>query len=767
LERDFSHLEDEIQERLEMKSHWLLLLCLLFVAAPLFAQEPPRALVGDLDGQTGQVTLNWQVPNGEADWLEGFEDGVADGFTYDNAANWSTAASFMTGTNTPYLSGQTWTSASYGTETFGDGIFEANFSRTAGTDTWTQLLTVHGDSPYSDTYSGFFFGIAPSVALGGAIYVARIDAGVFTAYNAWGAAEMNLGVGATNTVSVVADAGNYSMFVNGAEVFAFTDLLYASGQVGCGFSEDNLIEVTGSVTWDYLSADDGVAAVTSMTPATVGFEGHVEDLAHMPAGFNARRPQTKTMPNGLIYVDGEYQGMQTDELDDFIEFNVYANGALAATTTNTSYAFNLPAFGAYAFTVTAFYDEGESDEIGPLNFTWTDPSLIALSEDFDDGLPETWTIETSIATASWKHSSADTYNRNFFPTPYMLIDSDADGEGPWMQARLITPEIDITGSNFTQLSYDFFYENIGTDFMTVDLSTDGGATWINVANYVADFSTATETYDVTAALEGFDAAWFSWYYDDDDVWAWYGAVDNVEVYAETEADDVTLNLTPQVTNIPAGGGTIVYDVQVVSLIGASMASLRYWTYATLPNQQVFGPMVTLNWNLTPFMNVTVTGMTQDVPANAPAGDFLFTAFAGVQGNPNLQIQDSFGFTKAGVATDGDFEFNPEDWKATGSFEIAGEDVALEIPAEFALQQAYPNPFNPTTTVAVSLPEAADLSVTVFNVMGQQVATLTSGKLVAGTHNFVFDASHLSSGLYFVQAQVPGKLNQIQKVTLMK
>ncbi|GBE30569.1 hypothetical protein BMS3Bbin04_01604 [bacterium BMS3Bbin04] len=116
---------------------------------------------------------------------------------------------------------------------------------------------------------------------------------------------------------------------------------------------------------------------------------------------------------------------------------------------------------------------------------------------------------------------------------------------------------------------------------------------------------------------------------------------------------------------------------------------------------------------------------------------------------------------------GNYEFNAEEWISSGSFIAADEAAVVALPTDFEMTTAYPNPFNPTTSVAIALPSASDLTVTVFNVMGQQVATLANGQFNAGHHNFVFDAANLASGLYFIQAQVPGELNAIQKVTLMK
>lgn len=90
-----------------------------------------------------------------------------------------------------------------------------------------------------------------------------------------------------------------------------------------------------------------------------------------------------------------------------------------------------------------------------------------------------------------------------------------------------------------------------------------------------------------------------------------------------------------------------------------------------------------------------------------------------------------------------------------------------LPKEFAINALYPNPFNPTLTVVVGLPEASPLFVEVYNVMGRRVATLAQGQAPAGYRTLSFNGGHEASGVYFIQATVPGKLNQVRKVVLMK
>lgn len=86
-----------------------------------------------------------------------------------------------------------------------------------------------------------------------------------------------------------------------------------------------------------------------------------------------------------------------------------------------------------------------------------------------------------------------------------------------------------------------------------------------------------------------------------------------------------------------------------------------------------------------------------------------------------------------------------------------KDIARNgaVPAGMALSQNYPNPFNPTTTISFTVPAASDVTLTVSDMNGREVATVANGRFDAGAHTLVFDASALPSGLYMYRLESNG------------
>jgi hypothetical protein len=92
--------------------------------------------------------------------------------------------------------------------------------------------------------------------------------------------------------------------------------------------------------------------------------------------------------------------------------------------------------------------------------------------------------------------------------------------------------------------------------------------------------------------------------------------------------------------------------------------------------------------------------------------------------------------------------------------------AFALPEEFSLTQNYPNPFNPSTTIRYELPHASRVSLKVYNMLGQQVATLVNETKDAGIHEVKFDNSNLTSGVYFYRLEA-GDFVQTKKLAILK
>jgi hypothetical protein len=95
-----------------------------------------------------------------------------------------------------------------------------------------------------------------------------------------------------------------------------------------------------------------------------------------------------------------------------------------------------------------------------------------------------------------------------------------------------------------------------------------------------------------------------------------------------------------------------------------------------------------------------------------------------------------------------------------------DEDAAPIPLQISLEQNYPNPFNPSATIRYGLPARSRVTLTVFNTLGQQVATLVEGEMEAGYHEAKFEASALASGMYLYRLAA-GDYVQTRKALLLR
>jgi len=105
--------------------------------------------------------------------------------------------------------------------------------------------------------------------------------------------------------------------------------------------------------------------------------------------------------------------------------------------------------------------------------------------------------------------------------------------------------------------------------------------------------------------------------------------------------------------------------------------------------------------------------------------------------------------------------------ATDEVSVSNENDPLTgLPTEFSLDQNYPNPFNPNTNIEFSLPQSANVTLNVYDMLGRRVMTLVNDQRSAGTHTVNFDASGLASGTYIYRIEA-GSFTSIKKMMLIK
>jgi len=235
-----------------------------------------------------------------------------------------------------------------------------------------------------------------------------------------------------------------------------------------------------------------------------------------------------------------------------------------------------------------------------------------------------------------------------------------------------------------------------------------------------------------------------------------GASDLWLIRLEGELYMTLTPLNPPIV-IPSYGGNFEY---LMSLINNTITPSTFdvWTDVTLPSGMVYGPIVLREDISLPAHTTLSRQLRQIVGPGAPPGDYSFNGYMGVYGG-EIWSTDSFSFTKEGgdTGSNQDYPFDYPDENMLSSETSAIPKVAT--PREFSVS-AYPNPFNPATEVSYELPEAAAISVGIYNILGQHIVTLVDGYEFSGKKTVVWNGTDrfgekVSSGLYLLRAVARG------------
>ncbi|MBD3169065.1 MAG: T9SS type A sorting domain-containing protein [candidate division Zixibacteria bacterium] len=238
-------------------------------------------------------------------------------------------------------------------------------------------------------------------------------------------------------------------------------------------------------------------------------------------------------------------------------------------------------------------------------------------------------------------------------------------------------------------------------------------------------------------------------------WGPWSATEDIEVTG-SGGPVVDIDMIPNnpPVNVPRGGYFLFTGILENTTQQYQLTDV--WIMLQLPGGAQFGPLQQFNnvW-LSPGQNMTVNNVRQDIPGYAPLGTYDYISYCGDY--PSTKVDSaSFPFTVTSAMGGDANEWTLYGWNL---------DDAVK-PAKTELFANYPNPFNANTTIGFDLANDSEVRLEVYNLLGQNIATLFDGRMTAGHHSVNWDASTVSSGVYFYKLTVGDEV-MTRKMNLLK
>jgi len=347
-------------------------------------------------------------------------------------------------------------------------------------------------------------------------------------------------------------------------------------------------------------------------------------------------------------------------------------------------------------------------------------------DDFESGLG-LWTIVNNGGNCDWMIFNP-TYPNTYTLPPtssggVLSADSDECGSGTTINSTAnIIGSFDF--SIYTEMvwvEFDNDWNVIGSsDEAHVEISTDGGTSWTGIWDQIGvDIRNTHEVIDITSMVAGQTNVSFR-LVSIQPGWDWWWTVDNFAIY-----------------------GMLIVPVELTSFAAV-----------------IADDNVQLNWTTATEIN------NQGFEIQRRTGDEEFAKVGFVPGHGTTTDVQAYSYVDSKVAS-GNYTYRLKQMDFNGSFEYS-DVVAVEVtvPLEFTLEQNYPNPFNPSTVIKYTIPENGFVTLDVYNLLGEKVASLVNGVQDAGRYEISFDASNFASGIY-VYSLRSGSFNSVKKMLLMK
>ncbi len=225
--------------------------------------------------------------------------------------------------------------------------------------------------------------------------------------------------------------------------------------------------------------------------------------------------------------------------------------------------------------------------------------------------------------------------------------------------------------------------------------------------------------------------------------AWYGG-STYSSYSTTESFVVNTGSAPTIQPIVGGPNNVVVqtDSPTLSWVVPTKAPMNATYEIELAEKEDFSEVVTIE--------------------NVKANHYMLK---------ELESGKTYFWRVRSKGNEAEYSY----YSGIGKFRISDNVTNIEeesmIPEEYSLEQNYPNPFNPNTTITVALPEAGNISLTIYNILGKEIVTIYSGNLKEGIHKFTWNGQNsnnrkVSTGAYIYQLKAGGKVFT-KKLVLLK
>ncbi len=314
----------------------------------------------------------------------------------------------------------------------------------------------------------------------------------------------------------------------------------------------------------------------------------------------------------------------------------------------------------------------------------------------------------------------------------------------------------LIGNNGAALTYSNTGSNLHSDFS--NYQRVARQWYISEKNEVGTITLEFEMDGLTSVISS-TASDFALLYDTDDDLSNVGSANKIDAssISGTKITFTNLNL--------ANGNRITFLAKTAAL----PVELTSFTAANLENK------VVLNWATATEVNNYGFEVERQILKQVQNDTESWVKVGFVEGNGNSNSPKQYTF-EDNSAQNGTYSYRLKQIDFDGKFEYSNV-VELEVntlPTEFALEQNYPNPFNPTTTIKYAIPTVktgapslqTNVLLKVYDVLGNEVATLVNEQQSAGNYEVKFNASNLTSGIYLYRIQ-SGSFIQTKKLMLIK